>query len=209
MPLPFIVAGIAAAVGAVSAGAAAGVAVVGTAVATGAALTAAAGATAVAIAGTTILTVGGIAITAGAIAGVAAGAAIAFGISEVVMEESQSYANSYISDSEKKREKERLEKLYQEQLQSLEKLKLNESSPELKNGIISTIENSKKFLESEEYYNAINFIKDFKLVYAENKKNENIANEVKEIINNILEVRRETLSLRGESDDWKLKKFRI
>lgn len=200
MPLPFIVAGIAAAVGAVGTTAAA---VGAGAVAVGAATATAIGAvsaTAVAIAGTTLLTVGGIAITAGTIAGVAAGAAIVFGISEVAMQESESYSTIYISDSEKRREKERLEKSYQDQIKSLEDMKKNEIDAELKSGITVTIENATKFIENDEYYNAINLIKNFKLVYAENKNNKRIGEEASKLLNEILEVRRQTLELRDENE---------
>ncbi|MGL6098975.1 MAG: hypothetical protein ACRCZ9_00010 [Fusobacteriaceae bacterium] len=197
MPLPFFIAGIAAVFGAAATGAAA----VGTAVVTGAAVAAATvGATAAAIAGTTLLTVGGIVITAGTVAGVAAGAAIAFGISEVLMEESNHYSSQNITEQEKKRERNRLKKMYEEQLESLKKLEKIEGNSELKKGIISAIEGAQKYCEVDEYYNAINFIKNFKLVYAENKKNEKIAKEAEDVLKCLIEVRRETISLRGKNN---------
>ncbi|MGL6168246.1 MAG: hypothetical protein ACRC0Y_08165, partial [Fusobacteriaceae bacterium] len=156
--------------------------------------------TAAAIAGTTLLTVGGVVITAGTVAGVAAGAAIAFGISEVVMDETETYSSQNITESEKIRERKKLEVLYLEQLKSLEEMKNSEHNYELKKGIEAAIESAKKYSEVNEYYNAINFIKNFKLVYAKNKMNKNIADELEKIIQDILNVRRETMSLRGKNN---------
>lgn len=205
MPIPFIIAGIAAAV---SAATTAGAAVAATAVATGAAVTAgavAAGATVVAagttvgaLAGATLLTVGGVAITGTTLAGVATGAAVAFGISQVAMEESNTYSTSYISDSEKQREKTKLKTKYEEQLESLEELVVEEKDADLKSGIRKTMRHAEEYVEKNEYYNAINLIKNFKLIYAEKKKNKRVAQEAADILYEINEIRRKTLKLRGE-----------
>ncbi len=98
MPLPFIIAGIAALTSAAGAAAA----------------------TAVAVASTAI-TIGGVSVTVGALATGAIGAAVTFGISKALLEDVDSYTSETITEAQKDYEKNRLKDKLEDEKNDLRK----------------------------------------------------------------------------------------
>lgn len=189
MPLPFIVAGIAAVAGAVGTTAAA----VGTAAAVVGTTAVAAAGTVAAVAGTTLLTVGGLSITVGGVAAAAAG----FGIASKVFEDTSSYSSEYITDSQKEYEKNKLKDKLETEKKELKHYINIESSTQIKTEIEQVLLQVNELQNNNDYFKAINAIQSYKIIYAQGKSNEKIAKEAEEVAKLLLEVRHESRELVG------------
>lgn len=171
MPIPFILAGLGA---------------IATAIGTGTAAVAT-------VATLSVATIGGLSITIGGIVATAT----ALGVAGKIFSDVNDYSTSYISESEKDFEKNRLKKQFETELINFNEIILKEESSVLKQQIKDAIKQAKELAEKIEYFNAINVLNNYKLVYAEKKSCEKLAKEAERIAIKLIEVREKTLSLRS------------
>lgn len=170
MPIPFILAGLGA---------------IATAIGTGTAAVAT-------VATLSVATIGGLSITVGGIVATAT----ALGVAGKIFSDVNDYSSSYISDSEKEFERNRLKEQLREDIRSFEEIYSKENSESLKVQIKDAIQQAQGFKLKMEYFNAINVLNNYKLVYAEHKSSEKLAKEAERIAKKLIEVREETINLR-------------
>ncbi|GEM_PF-5875857 len=162
---------------------------IGAAVSAGSAVVATTGA----ILATSILTVGGVSITIG---GVLA-AAGAFGLAAAVFSETDSYSNEYISDYEKEAEKQKLKSILSAEKRNLINMISEERSRNTASEMKKVLDQAEEFESDDEYFKALNILNQFKIIYAQKKTDERLAQQAEKIARKLIKVRKETHRLRG------------
>ncbi|MFA7074436.1 MAG: hypothetical protein WC234_04525 [Endomicrobiaceae bacterium] len=132
---------------------------------------------------TSLITIGGVSITAGKLIALAS-VASAFGISKQLLDDVETYHDEYISDSQKDHEKEKLQSKLKAEKQIL---KTQYSLTDL-----SSIE---ELEQNNEYFKALALISQIKLKKAEELSNQKIADEAQEVLTLLKQVRQESKQL--------------
>jgi len=128
-------------------------------------------------------------ISIGTLIAGAAGAALAIGIAKAVSEESDTYYNQNISESQKEKEKRELNEKLNREISSLKNL--GASSDEIE-AVLKEVE---KFKASNEYFKAVKVIQDYKIVYAQRHSNDEMAKEIEKTLMELNKVRKRSNEL--------------
>jgi len=145
--------------------------------------------TATTIAATSVVTVGGFSLTVGGLTAGILASATTIGISQKLIENSETYYSTNLTENQKKHEMKQLENQLSQEISKLNELNIEVS--ELK--IIKTKINEHK--TNHEYFNALKYINDIKLQYAGKTNKSEMKNEIEKLYQRINSVREETLTM--------------